>query len=472
MTKSAKTSATQKKARTKGPKSKSKRKSPAQHFDDTKLDKANLLWSVGKWKKLAKMAHDDLHHHPDRAQLALLVASALLQLDANSKAKTWIGNALIWGCEQRQLAHILVSGAHISLGRAAQLLHQPERAAEHLRTSLSFGNDSTDGSQIAESRIREQRRQLVQQRTAKTKIPTKRRDKQAAVLNLPALKRLQALNNRYKGQRIYLEVKSLPRSGLHYLRDSLQYILGSAFSFCEWYNEPGCCGTMPCALTSILEGSQGLRVRMVKSHDFSLNDPTFAPQHSIQRIVLVRDPLFILTSWWALNMLQSNASLLREHGINIEKINYLHESAILAEAHSLIARHATFPNEATLCEWLDAKKIYILGFVRKWCVPAASLGRIVPFGTGKDEIYRLLEPFRETMDDHTQWAFEAFLKEHRNTFQPRKEPFSGPSDKISNFLNDHATSFQRVAGEISEYDTTGCLAALNNFHDHSRIHKL
>ena len=139
-----------------------------------------------------------------------------------------------------------------------------------------------------------------------------------------------------KGQDfIYLDVKSLPRSGLHYMYDTLQGVLGPAFRFCEWYGEPGCCRQMPCALTCLATPAGPAQamaqtqatadrpvLRLVKSHDLDLSDPDFAPRGALRRIVLLREPLSLLTSWWTLQILYHNAPLLAAHHIMIDKISY------------------------------------------------------------------------------------------------------------------------------------------------------
>ncbi len=98
---------------------------------------------------------------------------------------------------------------------------------------------------------------------------------------------------------IQFDTKSLPRSGLHYMKRTFSKILDEYFSFCEWYQEPGCCKKMPCTLTGYsqqVEKTQTARLRLTKSHDFALDDPVFLPMFSLRRVILVRQPLHLLTS--------------------------------------------------------------------------------------------------------------------------------------------------------------------------------
>ena len=90
----------------------------------------------------------------------------------------------------------------------------------------------------------------------------------------------------------YLDVKSLPRTGLHFMRNTFQSILGDSFSFCEWYTEPGCCRQMPCAVTGFATELQDRPlVQMLKSHDFKLTDPAFPTDGPIRRTHLDTKPL-------------------------------------------------------------------------------------------------------------------------------------------------------------------------------------
>ena len=162
MIKKAKTCSTKQQDQGKRIKSKRRGKLFPQRSDRTVLDKARLFWLLGEWNKLAELAGDELRRHPDRAQLALLMASALLQLDAKKQAKAWLVRAQEWGCDEAAVANILLSGAYNNLGRAAHLLDQPKRAAEYLASAVSIGYDGTSIPLISELRVREQLQQLAQ----------------------------------------------------------------------------------------------------------------------------------------------------------------------------------------------------------------------------------------------------------------------------------------------------------------------
>jgi hypothetical protein len=267
--------------------------------------------------------------------------------------------------------------------------------------------------------------------------------------NFKGVRRLEQLADENVNPKVYLEVKSLPRSGLHYLRNSLEHILGTSFSFCEWYHEPGCCGNMPCALSGIMENDDRPHLRMTKSHDFNLLDPPYAVNgSSIQRLILVRDPLYVLTSWWALDVIQANAQMLAKNNINVSKIYYLHEKAVVTDAFALIEREGVLLKEDGLEAWLKGKQSYISGFVDKWCNPKEPLGDVVSYGDGKQHVLRLLEPFIETMSEQSRHMLDEFREGGLDAFRPRKSAFDGPTERVTRFLHDHAKAFEATAKEL------------------------
>ena len=141
----------------------------------------------------------------------------------------------------------------------------------------------------------------------------------------------------HAGHRLVLDVKSVPRSGLHYMKRTFERILGSAFSFCEWYQEPGCCRRMPCIYSVEDAGAAGTgSLRMLKSHDFDLDDPVYPVTPGLRRLILTREPIFVLTSNWFLQSLDRNKELLERNDIRLSKIFYLHEPAMLQKAYNLL----------------------------------------------------------------------------------------------------------------------------------------
>lgn len=253
---------------------------------------------------------------------------------------------------------------------------------------------------------------------------------------------------------IYLDVKSLPRSGLHYLHDTLQGVLGPAFRSCEWYGEPGCCRQMPCALTGLATAAgpaQAHRpvLRMVKSHDLDLSDPDFAPRGALRRIVLLRAPLALLTSWWTLQILYHNAGLLAAHHIMIDKISYRHEPEVLGMAYALIERDGMIPDASALAIWLAARQSFVRDFITKW---AASQrrdgGQIVHYADLPAVIAGLLRDLRPALSPRLQGRIDLHLNRADQPFVPRTDPFVGPVPRISAHLLAQAPAFCAAADAI------------------------
>jgi hypothetical protein len=264
---------------------------------------------------------------------------------------------------------------------------------------------------------------------------------------------------------ILLETRSLPRSGLHYLRQSLGDILGRNFSFCEWYTEPGCCRRIPCALTAFSEKTANsaetetdlppLRLRMIKSHDFALSDPLHPQGGALRRMVLVRDPLEILTSWWSLQALQLNADLLRDNGLIMHKINFRHEAPLVAQAHRILDEEGAVPDDRALAQFLDKQASYLGGFAAKWGRALQDdpqgIGQAVPYHQIAGALTDLLTPYRDHMDAQTQARLAQF-QARAGGFSPRKDPFHAPSQGLRDQLMRCADQFRAAAARVLEHD--------------------
>jgi hypothetical protein len=101
------------------------------------------------------------------------------------------------------------------------------------------------------------------------------------------------------------------------------------------------------------------------------------------RLVQVRQPFHLLTSWLELAQIGLNKELLKQHGISYERVLLYHEKQLLDIAFKLIDEHgaAMHPSDANL--WLQQKTEYIIRFTRKWlphCRPFQELKTNV-FGT-------------------------------------------------------------------------------------------
>ena len=97
-----------------------------------------------------------------------------------------------------------------------------------------------------------------------------------------------------------VEGRSLPRSGHHFLKTLLARACCENFSYCESYQEPGCCKVSPCHVAAYWHFARDHRqphLRLLKSHDFDLKDSTFEPPLGMVRLIQVRRPLHSLVSW-------------------------------------------------------------------------------------------------------------------------------------------------------------------------------
>lgn len=168
---------------------------------------------------------------------------------------------------------------------------------------------------------------------------------------------------------LLIEGKSLPRTGHHYLRRLLGETHPGQFSYCEYYQEPGCCKQIPCraeAYWSYAREQGQDHIRFIKSHDFDLADPIYEAPSSVLRLIQIRQPLHLLVSWLELFHLQVNRSLLESHGISPSRIYLHHEKALLDTAWRLIDESGSCMSMDEAHEWLDAQALYITGFLAKW----------------------------------------------------------------------------------------------------------
>ncbi|MGA0543428.1 hypothetical protein [Neotabrizicola sp. VNH66] len=278
-----------------------------------------------------------------------------------------------------------------------------------------------------------------------------------------ALDVYSALDPARQARFIYLDVKSLPRTGLHFMRNTFESLLREHFSFCEWYNEPGCCGQMPCAVTGYAtEVPEVPLLRMLKSHDFDLTDPVFPPGGPIRRLILLRDPLYLLTSWWTLHVLYLRSSLLQQNGIGTHKISFAHGPHVVRSAYRILDEEGTLPPVATLKAWLEEKTPYVLGFVDKWAEAARQhpqTCRIVPYSKTPEAVLQALEPMLPNLSPDVQARIEAFRRNQGTLFKARQDPFTSQSVKITKFLRDNAEMFRATADALTRQDRTGLLAS-------------
>jgi hypothetical protein len=128
--------------------------------DEHLLERARTQWQFGDWAALARLPTDEVQRHPERARLALMLATARAQLADPQGQRDWAFKAKDWGCPPRLMAQVLTSGVHNSLGRAAAVVGRQEQAITHFERAIQAGALGSDMRQLRTARITEQLKQL------------------------------------------------------------------------------------------------------------------------------------------------------------------------------------------------------------------------------------------------------------------------------------------------------------------------
>jgi hypothetical protein len=116
------------------------------------LPRARSFWQQGDWQALASLDPRSLQRHPDRARLTLLAAAGHFQLGDGSSTRRCVQQAMAWGCDKRMVSQALVSGLHNTLGRAASVLNQPERALTHFAAAIATGSPGSSLRAVTQAR--------------------------------------------------------------------------------------------------------------------------------------------------------------------------------------------------------------------------------------------------------------------------------------------------------------------------------
>lgn len=125
------------------------------------LERARTQWQFGDWQSLVQINCDTLEHHPDRAKLALLAAAGRLQTGGNdSEARQFIRLSRSWGASRKLINQILIAGVHNSLGRAAAISNQQQRASQHFENAITVGMPGSDIKLLTRARSNGQLSQL------------------------------------------------------------------------------------------------------------------------------------------------------------------------------------------------------------------------------------------------------------------------------------------------------------------------
>lgn len=129
-------------------------------YDENLLERARTQWQFGDWESLMKLDRETLQHHPDRAKLALLAAAGHMQLGDIQDARQFTRLAQDWGCSKKLISQILIAGVHNSLGRAAAINGEGQRALQHFENAIAAGSPAGEVRLLTQARLGEQLNQL------------------------------------------------------------------------------------------------------------------------------------------------------------------------------------------------------------------------------------------------------------------------------------------------------------------------
>lgn len=440
------------------------------------MEQATSLWLSGDWKQLIQIGHGATRYVGTDYRLALLLASAHAQVGDFSVASHLFQQAIEEGCEKMHVAGILLSGAYNSVGRASALAGPVDKGLRHFIHAIAVGMPEADAQTWAQSRNIEQLGQLglladseqeLQKGSAvdllekigigmTTSPPETSRAIDAAALSF--YQNLDGIGKSDPTPFVLIDSKSMPRSGLHYLKNTLTRLLGEHFSFCEWYQEAGCCKRRPCALTgfaSYAQQSGSCRIRLIKSHDFQHDDTHFDTSPHLQRLILIRDPLYVLTSWFELEQLGRYQNDLTSHAIVMNKIWLSHEKEVLKEAYSILDECFEPPTVDHLASWLVDKSEYIISFLSRWALPAIEkpdpYTHLVKYEEIDRFVLQIVEPHMQTFSKMARMALEDHAAHHGASFNKRKGPYSANSTVVTSYLSRHSEWFEMASARIKAH---------------------
>ncbi|EGV28547.1 hypothetical protein ThidrDRAFT_3697 [Thiorhodococcus drewsii AZ1] len=417
-----------------------------------------MHWQQHNWSTLSQIDVNAISSAEHRAKLALCAAVGLAQQQQATDAMQALERALDWGIAPEITAYLASRGVLSALQRplATRLNPDPLRQATRLRRSMASGAWPDNANSDWWLRESSPTPTSAKASTAKPKTPEDYRD--SPRFSAEAYAEYAALSQQTGAAHFQLiDTKSLPRSGLHYLKQTLERLLPGHFSFCEWYQEPGCCKRMPCALTAYAEAAQQppqAKLRLLKSHDFDLDDPAYPLTPHIRRLILIRDPLFVLTSWFELEQMQQHYQVLEAHGISMKKVNLLHEPEVTRQALRLIDAAYRPIDRQALRQWLQQCQAYISGFLRRWAVPAlehSELGwRLLRYEDINAYLSELLSPLQAHLSADAQANVERFLRDSAGRFKPRSDPLTLKSIRISEDVRRYAGLFEETARALTD----------------------
>lgn len=129
-------------------------------YDENLLERARTQWQFGDWASLMSLDRETLQHHPDRAKLALLAAAGHMQQGDIQVARQFTRLAQDWGCSKKLVSQVLIAGVHNSLGRAASINGDAQRALQHFEDAIATVSPAGEVRLLTHARLGEQLNQL------------------------------------------------------------------------------------------------------------------------------------------------------------------------------------------------------------------------------------------------------------------------------------------------------------------------
>ncbi|MGS2744310.1 tetratricopeptide repeat protein [Halomonas sp. LS-001] len=121
--------------------------------DACKLENARTQWQFGDWQALISLTKENMQSSADRVNLAILCASAHQQLGQMQQAKKMMHLARDWGASKKEVANIMISGVHNTLGRIHALTEDSDAAFENYRKALMLDHNSLPPDYLVKARI-------------------------------------------------------------------------------------------------------------------------------------------------------------------------------------------------------------------------------------------------------------------------------------------------------------------------------
>jgi hypothetical protein len=105
-------------------------------YDAELLDRMRMQWQFGEWHKLCEVSVAHIENHPERAKIALIVATAFQQRGDSVNGRRFVEYARQWGCDRKLVAQMLIAGVHNTLGRVATIMGEQRAAGEHFQQAV------------------------------------------------------------------------------------------------------------------------------------------------------------------------------------------------------------------------------------------------------------------------------------------------------------------------------------------------